>query len=519
MGAQVAAASKPGVLFSAGSHVWRTEDGGAHWANLSAFQGGSILGGRINDLAVSPAKPNEIVVAGETGLWRSADGGSSWTGLNESLLNLPAVRIVAAPGGEAPLTILTASGVPAVWLPGERASWRATRGADPLAEERALLARAAAHAASPTAAVRAGDVVYAGFDDGRIAVSMDRGRTWQDSPAPDVPVRVARLFADERSPAFAVAVTTAYGRGRVLRTVNRGAFWDDITANLPAGNVHGIAGDRSTGAVYVATDAGVFFTYTDTTAAAPATQWARLREEPARDVALDAGANQLYVLLEGAGVYAAMAPHRLREPRVVSAGDRVLRAASPGALLSVIGAKVDTAQAGDRPASVLAASDVESQVQLPWDLPGNSVLVAMNASGKRIEIGLPVSSASPSILVDKDGSPLLMDADTGLMLDAGSPARSRTRVQVLVSGLGKVDRQWPVGLAAPLQDPPRVLVPVRAWVDREPVEVVRATLAPGYVGMYLVEMVLPAIVNRGPAELYLEAGREASNRVRLWLEP
>jgi uncharacterized protein (TIGR03437 family) len=143
----------------------------------------------------------------------------------------------------------------------------------------------------------------------------------------------------------------------------------------------------------------------------------------------------------------------------------------------------------------------------------------MNASGKRIEIGLPVSSASPSILVDKDGSPLLMDADTGLMLDAGSPAHSRTRVQVLVSGLGRVSPQWPVGMAAPLQDPPRVVIPVRAYADREPLEVVRATLAPGYVGLYLVEVVLPAIVNRGPAELYLEAGRESSNRVQLWLEP
>jgi uncharacterized protein (TIGR03437 family) len=105
------------------------------------------------------------------------------------------------------------------------------------------------------------------------------------------------------------------------------------------------------------------------------------------------------------------------------------------------------------------------------------------------------------------------------MLDAGSPARSRTRVQVLVSGLGGVEPKWPTGLAAPLQDPPRVVTPVRAYLDRQAVEVVRATLAPGYVGLYLVELELPAIVNRGPAELYLEAAQQTSNRVRLWLEP
>jgi hypothetical protein len=30
---------------------------------------------------------------------------------------------------------------------------------------------------------------------------------------------------------------------------------------------------------------------------------------------------------------------------------------------------------------------------------------------------------------------------------------------------------------------------------------------------------VPAIVNRGSAEFYLEADRETSNRVRVWIEP
>jgi uncharacterized protein (TIGR03437 family) len=51
------------------------------------------------------------------------------------------------------------------------------------------------------------------------------------------------------------------------------------------------------------------------------------------------------------------------------------------------------------------------------------------------------------------------------------------------------------------------------------VEVLRAELAPGYVGLYLIEVRIPSIVNRGPAELYLEAAGVPSNRVRLWLEP
>jgi uncharacterized protein (TIGR03437 family) len=139
--------------------------------------------------------------------------------------------------------------------------------------------------------------------------------------------------------------------------------------------------------------------------------------------------------------------------------------------------------------------------------------------GGRIQIGLPVTAASPSIFVDKDGNPLIMNAETGLMLDAATPARSRTRLQILVSGLGRVSPNWPVGLAAPLQDPPRVLASVRAYLDREPLNVARATLAPGYVGLYLVEVDVPTIVNRGSAEFYIEAAGETSNRVRIWIEP
>jgi len=63
------------------------------------------------------------------------------------------------------------------------------------------------------------------------------------------------------------------------------------------------------------------------------------------------------------------------------------------------------------------------------------------------------------------------------------------------------------------------VAPLAAYLDRAPVAVTRATLAPGYIGFYLVEVQLPALVNAGPAELYLVAGEQESNRVRIYLEP
>lgn len=507
-------------LFAAGAHVWKSEDSGGHWQNLTAFGNRSILGGAAYDLALSPSNPDDIVVAGERGVWRSLDAGNSWFGLNDQLPNLPVTRLLTENADEGSIQAATASGVQLKWQQGERSGW-VFGPASALAVDAALRTRATVTAGTEISAIaRVDDLWYAGAADGRLFSSRDDGATWQEMQAGAPAGPILRIFVDARDSNYAVALTGGNGRGRVLRTFNGGAFWDDITANLPAGNVSGVAADRLTNAIYIAGDAGLFMTYADTRAPSESTVWTQLRSEASRDVALDRAGNQLYVALDELGVYATLAPHRLRDPRVVSAGDRILRAIAPGSLLSVIGARVQTASVGERPASVLAAGDTESQVHVPYDLPGGQgVLISMNSTAGRIQLGLPLAPASPSIFIDPEGNPLIVHADSGLMLDAGAPARSGARVQIFATGLGRVAPQWPVGIAAPLKDPPRVLASVRATLDRESLEVTRATLAPGYVGLYVVEVQLPAIVNRGPAELLLEAEGQISNAVRLWLEP
>ena len=79
--------------------------------------------------------------------------------------------------------------------------------------------------------------------------------------------------------------------------------------------------------------------------------------------------------------------------------------------------------------------------------------------------------------------------------------------------------EWPTGLAAPLENPPQVAANVRVLLDGSVVETTRATLAPGYIGYYLIEAKLPDVVNTGAAELSISAGSSESNRVRVYLVP
>jgi uncharacterized protein (TIGR03437 family) len=106
-----------------------------------------------------------------------------------------------------------------------------------------------------------------------------------------------------------------------------------------------------------------------------------------------------------------------------------------------------------------------------------------------------------------------------VLLDSAKPAHAGSRLQVLATGFGRVRPDWPTGLSAPLTDPPHVAATVHAYLDGSPIEVTQATLAPGYVGFYLIEIQLPRIANAGPAELILEAEGQQSNRVRLYIEP
>ncbi len=526
-------AATSGRIYGTGSNVYRSDDGGLTWSNLTGFKGLSILGEGLADSAVSPRDPDEVTVASGTGVWRSLDGGLTWTGLNEFLPNLPAAHLVAVPMGTRGVRLSLAGGATEIeWAPGEKSAWELLDGSDLQRDRDLKAALSQVLKRTVTALATVKDYIYAGDSEGRLLVSGDGGVSW------GVAFKAARelgpveaIWVDGNDPRVAVAALGARAAAAsrqpkptyVVRTMNGGIFWDDISDNLPeAAAAHGVAADRASGAVYVATDAGVFFTVTDLASAGRASAWISLgRNLPAAratDVRLDAGANQLYAALEGFGVYVAIAPHRLSDARVVSAADYSMRPAAPGALFSVLGAKVESAMSANTVVPVLNATETASQIQVPFEAKGSTVSLALQAGTGRFTVGLALQDVAPAIFVDPEGTPLVMDASTGVMLDASKPGHAGARIQILATGLGRVTPDWPTGLAAPLADPPRVVANVRAFVDHSPVEVTQASLAPGYVGFYLVEIQLPRINNVGPVELYLEAQGQQSNRVRLYIE-
>ena len=514
--------------FALATHLYRSDNAGATWTNLTAFGDASVIGSGQRDMAVSPRDPDLLIVANDYGVWRSADGGLSWSGLNQSLPNLQIRKILATPIGLAGTRVLVEGAGLLEQQPGSGSEWRSI--ADPQLSSRLETDIAQRHnfslklSAEITALASSGDALYAGASDGRIWVSLDRGQSWINYRAASGNA-VEAIFVDGQESRIALAVLGGKGAPHVLRSVNTGITWDDLSTNLPDVPAHAIAVDRSAGAAYVATDSGVFFASVDLDRSSPASNWTLLSGSlpaaSATDVKLDPGGNQLYAALDGYGVFATAAPHRARQLRLVNAADFSSRAAAPGSLVSVIGAKITRASAGELNFPVLDASDTESQIQVPFEATassGSSISLALESAGRQFNFGVPLQDVSPVIFIDRAGAPMLLDADSGLMLEARNTARSGSRIQVLMTGLGKVRPDWPTGMPAPLQQPPAVRATVTAYLDRAPVEVLSATLAPVYIGLYLVEIRLPAVVNAGPAELYITADGHDSNRVSIQLE-
>jgi uncharacterized protein (TIGR03437 family) len=518
--------------YGVGHDAYRSDDGGESWVNLTSFKGACILGSDLRSAAASPADPDDVTVASAAGVWRSVDAGLSWTGLNDFLPNLPSGHLLALPSGTRGVRLSIANGAEEIeWAPGEKTAWKHLDATELEREQslRAALSQVLKH--SITAIATAKDYIYAGDSEGRLRVSSDAGASWGAAVKIGDGVKVEAIWVDSNDPRVALAAFSLQNRAAlnaakasyVARTMNGGGFWDDITTNLPDNaSAHGVAADRGSGAIYVATDVGVFSTATDLGSAGRPGQWTSLSDNlpaaAATDVKMDAGGNQIYAALDGYGVYTAIAPHRLRDARVVNAADYSARPAAPGALLSVLGARVEAASSGNVVAPVLDASDTASQIQVPFSATGSILSLSLTGLQGPLLFQVPLRSVSPAIFVDPEGTPLIMDAASGVLLDASKPAHAGARIQVLATGLGQVKPDWPTGLEAPLKDPPRVAATVHAYLDGSPVDVAQASLAPGYVGFYLIEVQIPRITNTGALELYLDAEGQQSNRVRLYVE-
>ena len=203
-------------------------------------------------------------------------------------------------------------------------------------------------------------------------------------------------------------------------------------------------------------------------------------------------------------------------------------AVAPGSIVSVFGSNLAsglnhatqlplettlggaTLNIGGVEAPLFFSSGGQVNAQIPFELAPNSrphVVVQTRRDGSGPEaVTVPetitLAEARPgifSINQQGTGQGAILDAQ-GRLVDSAAPAAAGEIIQVFCTGLGATNPQVASGEAAPAAEPlARVVVLVEAQVGGQPATVHFAGLAPGFVGLYQVNVEIPAEVEPGPA--------------------
>jgi uncharacterized protein (TIGR03437 family) len=211
---------------------------------------------------------------------------------------------------------------------------------------------------------------------------------------------------------------------------------------------------------------------------------------------------------------------------------------APGSIISVFGANFASSPAGASslplPKTLAGASlqvgglDVplfyssggQVNAQLPFELALNTrpQLIVKGASFVTVPETITVAAARPGIFTtsqDGRGQGVIMDTANRLV-DSANPAKAGDVVVVYCTGLGATNPAVRSGEAAPASPLAKVTTPVQVTIGGQPAVVQFAGLTPNFVGLYQVNVQIPAGVTPGSSvPLVISQDGVPSNTVTL----
>jgi uncharacterized protein (TIGR03437 family) len=179
---------------------------------------------------------------------------------------------------------------------------------------------------------------------------------------------------------------------------------------------------------------------------------------------------------------------------------------------------------GGADAPLFYSSDGQINAQIPFELASNArhqaVVKTQKPGGQSITVPETITLAAvrPGIFSTNqqgNGQGAILNT-RGALVDAGAAAAASDVVQVFATGLGATNPSVASGQLAPGAEPlARVTAEVTAEIGGKPARVFFAGLAPGFVGLYQVNVEIPAGVAPGAATLVLRQAGVPSNTVTL----
>jgi len=201
---------------------------------------------------------------------------------------------------------------------------------------------------------------------------------------------------------------------------------------------------------------------------------------------------------------------------------------SPGALATVFGSNFAISNAGaqtplptglesvsvsvnGQPAPVLYVTPTQVNFQVPWETAVGpaTVIVSVNG-GASNAVTVNVFGAAPGLFSTSSGEAIVQNSDYTLNGPA-NPAKVGSRIIAYLTGSGTVSP--PVADGAPTPDNPLTYLNsgTSATIGSSTAQVAFAGLAPGFVGLVQMNIVVPSGLATGSYPLTVTIGSETSN--------
>lgn len=213
---------------------------------------------------------------------------------------------------------------------------------------------------------------------------------------------------------------------------------------------------------------------------------------------------------------------------VASAASGTPGSIAPGALASLYGTGLATGSASATafpipqtlggasvsvsgiPAPLLYAGPSQINFQVPFEAPAGAANIGLSINGAASgSITVPLFASSPGIFLLSQGNAAAVNQD-GSINSAAQPAPVGSIIAAFVTGLGAVTPSVSSGAAAPTS-PLSTVSGVTAAIGGVPAAILYAGLAPGFAGLYQVNIQIPPLA-LGQYDLQIAVQGSASNK-------
>ena len=159
-------------------------------------------------------------------------------------------------------------------------------------------------------------------------------------------------------------------------------------------------------------------------------------------------------------------------------------------------------------------SPTQINAQVPFEVvPGPAQLTITSNGTSAGPVGLTIQSAAPGIFVFGSDRAPAINQDGTLNLST-NPAPVGSYISIYLTGQGMVDQPVATGTAAPIRTVANTLAQTTATIGGVPASVAFSGLAPGYVGLGQVNLLVPNLL-AGDQQVIVTIGGVASNQATI----